>query len=655
MGTADLQGDTPVDALTDERPEQPATVPVDVTRAAEHARALVSALPEATVLIVGADERVWLAEGRLLERHGYPASSLVGLRLGEILPDQVAGRLRQRYLATLAGQQQSFDYQTVDGKAICWIQLTPMYFGGSEPSAVSAVIQDVTERQRLIAQLEAERARSRMAEEIAGLGHWELDLQSRIVTLSEGCRRLIGLDFAVDLPVDALLRHFKTGHESRVVEALGQAVEDGSGQCEADFIAYDGRCLRVLMRGIRGVDGKGRAVVTGTAIDLTQLRTAERAQYESEALFRQGFDGSPIGMALTAPVDGRYLQVNAALCRLLGRSEEELLGLSICDVSFPEDVERDLAARRRMMTDRKYTFEMEKRYLRSDNSILWASLHVIPVYGEDGQVRAFFSQIVDLTARREREVQLLQDAAELERLAEVRLALAEERLVLYAQPIIDLSTGQVIQQELLVRLQQRDGTIMSPADFLPVAERQGCIRDIDRWVTRRAIEIAAGGTAVAVNLSAASVGDLELRATIRDALRQTGAEPSMIAFEVTETALMADVERAGALASDLRELGCRFALDDFGTGYGTFTYLKHIPIDYLKIDIEFVRDLVRSEPDERLVRAIVRMARDLGKQTVAEGVEDQATLEHLCSLGVDHAQGYHLGRPAPIASPLAPL
>jgi EAL domain-containing protein (putative c-di-GMP-specific phosphodiesterase class I) len=119
-------------------------------------------------------------------------------------------------------------------------------------------------------------------------------------------------------------------------------------------------------------------------------------------------------------------------------------------------------------------------------------------------------------------------------------------------------------------------------------------------------------------------------------------------FEVTETAMMANVDRGRAFAEALRELGCRFALDDFGTGYGTFTYLKHIPADYLKIDIEFVRELPGSEADLRLVRAIVHMARELGKKTIAEGVENGEALAQLRSLGVDHAQGYHIGRPAPV-------
>jgi EAL domain-containing protein (putative c-di-GMP-specific phosphodiesterase class I) len=206
----------------------------------------------------------------------------------------------------------------------------------------------------------------------------------------------------------------------------------------------------------------------------------------------------------------------------------------------------------------------------------------------------------------------------------------------------------VVWHELLVRLIRRDGSIMPPGEFLPLAERHGCMNEIDEWVTRRAVGLAAEGRSVTVNLSAASVGDERLLAVVREGLARTGADPACLMFEVTETAVMADLEAGRRFATALRDLGCRFALDDFGTGYGTLTYLKHIPIDFIKIDIEFVRDLLRSEADERVVRTIVNMAREFGKLTIAEGVEAEGTPERLRELGVDFAQGYYVGRPAPL-------
>jgi EAL domain-containing protein (putative c-di-GMP-specific phosphodiesterase class I) len=121
-------------------------------------------------------------------------------------------------------------------------------------------------------------------------------------------------------------------------------------------------------------------------------------------------------------------------------------------------------------------------------------------------------------------------------------------------------------------------------------------------------------------------------------------------FEITETALMTDIQVGEAFARGLVDLGCSLALDDFGTGFGSFTYLKHLPLKYLKIDVEFVRQLASSSPDQHLVKAIVSLAEGFGHETIAEGVEDEETLELLREYGVDYAQGFHLGRPAPIVA-----
>jgi EAL domain-containing protein (putative c-di-GMP-specific phosphodiesterase class I) len=153
---------------------------------------------------------------------------------------------------------------------------------------------------------------------------------------------------------------------------------------------------------------------------------------------------------------------------------------------------------------------------------------------------------------------------------------------------------------------------------------------------------------VEANLSAASIAHLDLIPVIERATRTAGADPAHMVFEITETALMQDIEMGEAFARRLAELGCGLALDDFGTGFGTFTYLKRLPVDYLKIDIDFVRDLVSNQANLHLVKAVVSLADAFCVQTVAEGVENAETLALLTTLGVDYAQGYYLGRPAPL-------
>jgi EAL domain-containing protein (putative c-di-GMP-specific phosphodiesterase class I) len=149
------------------------------------------------------------------------------------------------------------------------------------------------------------------------------------------------------------------------------------------------------------------------------------------------------------------------------------------------------------------------------------------------------------------------------------------------------------------------------------------------------------------------MGDPELLAVIRTAL--AGVErPGSLVIEVTETAAIVDLPRAQAFAQQLAQLGIHLALDDFGAGYGSFYYLKHLPFDYLKIDGEFIRKLATSPHDQIIVSSLVTMAHQLGKQTIAEFVEDATTLDAVRQLGVDYAQGYHFGRPAPLPQPSAP-
>ena len=150
------------------------------------------------------------------------------------------------------------------------------------------------------------------------------------------------------------------------------------------------------------------------------------------------------------------------------------------------------------------------------------------------------------------------------------------------------------------------------------------------------------------NLSADSIGSLDLLARIERELTAAGADPANVVFEVTETALMGDIEAGEAFARGINDIGCSLALDDFGTGYGSFTYLQKLQIKYLKIDISFVQDMVSNPANRHLVQAIVNIAQGLGQYTIAEGVEDAEALELLREYGVDLAQGFHLGRPQPV-------
>lgn len=240
-------------------------------------------------------------------------------------------------------------------------------------------------------------------------------------------------------------------------------------------------------------------------------------------------------------------------------------------------------------------------------------------------------------------------------------ALDTDGFVLDAQPILDLRAGRVTQHELLIRMLDDHGTRIRPAAFLDIAERYDMVGRIDQWVANQAIELLSRAERLHVpcrlelNLSGHSIGDRHLLDAITRSLRATAIDPSNLIFEVTETAAVADIQKAQRFARALRELGCHFALDDFGAGFGSFYYLKHLPFDYLKIDGEFIERCREDQTDQLVIQAVVQIAQGLGKDTIAELVPDAATQRLLRRLGVDYVQGHHVGAPVPLEQALPEL
>ena len=235
----------------------------------------------------------------------------------------------------------------------------------------------------------------------------------------------------------------------------------------------------------------------------------------------------------------------------------------------------------------------------------------------------------------------------------IQQAIDNDDFVLQLQPILDVRTGRITSAEALIRLGDGDDLVM-PDRFLYIAERTGEIIDIDRWVIDRSISLLADiqqthpGFQLEVNLSGKSIGSQVIETAITDSLLRYGADPRGLVLEITETAAVAHIQTARTFAERQRRLGCKFALDDFGAGYGSFYYLKHLPIDYVKIDGEFVANCTDSDTDRTIVGSIVGIARGLGKQTIAEHVSSAAILEVIEAEGVDFAQGYHIGAPVSV-------
>jgi PAS domain S-box-containing protein len=366
---------------------------------------------------------------------------------------------------------------------------------------------------------------------------------------------------------------------------------------------------------------------------------------DGTSLFWRGFAEAPTAMAIVDPVAGRFVRVNDALCELTGHARDVLLAGTIDDVSHPDD--RGVVRTLRRGPDgvpvagHRYT----KRYVRPDGGTVLVDVHLIPVCPA-GSTPTCLAHVVPVRGAVPTTEAEDHDALWLGRLRE---ALDEDRLVLYSQPIVDLVTGRTVQNELLLRMLGRDGRVVPPGMFLPAAERSGLISEVDRWVIRQAVAAAAEGTAVQFNVSARSLGDPSVMAQLEDSVAAAGVDPAMLVVEVTETAMTDSLGAAREFARRVTEVGCPIALDDFGTGFGGLTYLKHLPVQHLKIDMEFVRETTRSPRGEQMVRAIVGLAKEFGLTTTAEGVEERETGVRLAELGVDRAQGYRYGRPQPVA------
>jgi diguanylate cyclase (GGDEF)-like protein len=236
----------------------------------------------------------------------------------------------------------------------------------------------------------------------------------------------------------------------------------------------------------------------------------------------------------------------------------------------------------------------------------------------------------------------------------IRDAVRSNTFPLYCQPIVDLRTGRTFHYELLLRMTGPDNEIIAPEAFLDIAGRFGLMQTIDRIVVRRAVEIIrhqrAQGRHVAlgVNLSNGILSDSDFPGFLAGVVTGSGIDPAQLILEITETSTIANLDRAKEFMQAVKTLGCRFALDDFGVGSSTFHQLKHLPVDFLKIDGAFIRELPRSHIDRHLVQAIVSVAQGLGRQTIAEYVGDEESERLLRQLGVDFAQGYHIGWPRPV-------
>jgi diguanylate cyclase (GGDEF)-like protein/PAS domain S-box-containing protein len=633
------------------------------------------------------DLRVVKASGKLLRQKGLDPAELEGERVEDLVRNERDAQLIPLLQRALAGQEATVDFMDQPSGRTLWLQALPL----DDAEGVLLVGLDVTAR------AEAEE-RFRRSFEDAPVGMALLDGDGRFLEANDALATILGTD--ADALVGRALGH--RTHPEDVDDEREQLADLLAGRAvrcsyEKRAIHADGHALWVAVHATElGAAAGAERMFLAQILDISdQRRFEEQLQHladhdpltglENRRAFERAVDAhlahvkryGDEGALLILDLD-HFKAVNDTL----GHHAGDALIMAVADVLRDHVRDSDRVARlggdefavllpkadeaqARTVAAKLVAAVREERRMLGGRA--WTTTVSVGVAlfsgaierGEQLMVDADLAMYDAKEAGRDRfgvyragDRATSRTQSRLAWMDRIRGALEDDRFTLLAQPILDLGDDRVVHHELLLRMVAPDGDLIPPGSFLSIAERFGLVTEIDDWVVRRAIQTLADhagrGLVLEVNLSGGSIGSPELLATIESELARTGVDPCSLIFEVTETAAVSNIPRARAFADRLAALGCRFALDDFGAGFGSFYYLKHLPFDFLKIDGEFVRHCAASSVDRVIISSLVGVANGLGKRTIAEYVDDQATIELLRELGVDLAQGYSIGRPEPL-------
>ena len=765
---------------------------------------------------------------------GYGPEEMVGENVFDFVHPEDLGMVEMIFVEGLRDPERrpSVEYRLrhKDGSWRWLESVVANLLGHRDVGGVVFNSRDVTERRRTEERLgKAEEKYRTLVERIPAIIYvQEPSDPNRTTYVSPQYEATLGYPLEQDLgDPDHWVKIMHPEDRERVLAEDRRTDETGEPfKVEYRLFARDGRVVWIRDEATLVRDEEGHPLYwLGIQLDVTDQKRAKDALRESEERFKSSFRDAAIGMALVA-TDGRWLQVNRALCRIVGYSEEELLGKSFQDITYPEDLEADLNQIRRTLAGEIETYQMEKRYLHKGGSVVWGLLSVSLVHDEGGEPLYFVAQIQDITERKMLEEQLkhrafhdhltdlpnrylfvdrlgqalrrtrrrkgrkvavlfvdldrfkvindslgheagdillvlvserlrrclrpedtlarfggdefvalLQDVEDpseaikvagriteeikrpfvlegrelfvraslgvavgdadtpspegllrdadtamyrakheggdcrmfdpamyewaLKRLElehDLRRAVEGEELVVYYQPIVNLQSGEAWGVEALVRWEHPERGLLSPTEFVPVAEESGLVVPIGERVLEEACRRATlwqkthlhpRPLVVSVNLSARQLRRPDLARTVEKVLRETGLDARSLSLDITETVYVETLEENTAALDELRRMGVRVSIDDFGMGYSSLSYLKRLPADALKIDKSFVAGLGEDMEDTAIVRMVIDLAHTFGMEVVAEGVESWAQAEILREMGCDMAQGFCFCEPVP--------
>jgi len=645
---------------------------------------------------------------RFTEITGVPQERLLGRTREQTGIPGVDPKAWQRHLEDLRAHRPFRDFvhpRTLSDGRTVWVSINgvPIFDADGEFAGYRGVGRDITRQREAEEALRSSEERFRDFAETAADWFWELDAELRFTYVSGRYREVMGLSPG-ELLGCSVAEYAERGVGNS--EGWGALMEALAARRPFQDLEYvwcrpDGACRYVRSSGrpIFDADGGFRGY-RGAARDITEayelsqqlayhathdLVTGLINRREFERRLRELMDSTRSGDARHALC---YLDLDQfkvindtcghvagdELLRQLGallqekvRKQDTLarLGgdefgvlLEHCDVSAAQRVATGL---REAILD--YRFGWEDKTFG-----VGASIGLVPVDHTSRSITEVLRQAdaACYTAKdqgrnrihvyQEDDVELAQRHGEMQWVSRINRAFDEGRFRLYRQPIVPVNGQEEGEHfELLLRMEDEQGGEVPPGAFLPAAERYNLAVKIDRWVVDKAftwLEYEPGRLErlglCCINLSPQSLGDEEFLALLEHRFGQTRVPAEKICFEITETGAIANLSSVTGFLKRMRALGCRFALDDFGSGLSSYAYLRSLPVDFLKIDGTFVKDMVEDPVDLAMVRSINDIGRVMGKKTVAEFVETEATLTRLRELGVDYAQGFALGVPRPV-------
>ncbi|WP_297528173.1 putative bifunctional diguanylate cyclase/phosphodiesterase [Thiohalobacter sp.] len=653
-------------------------------------RAVVDTAAEG-IIVTDADGNIDTFNAAAEQLFGFLAAEIRGKPLAWLMPALV----NDRGVPEPSGQEQETTGMHRNGQPLALsVRVSEMSI--SNHRMFTCLVADIGQRKQAEERLVSAEARYRDLVETAHDLVWSMDAEGRWTYLNRASHSIYGL-----APEEMIGRHFSEfqapDHRDQCQEAF-RTILSGRDlvQYETVHLDRDGRPHHLSFNARAHVDDAGRVVhISGTARDITeqkafQQQLAYQAEHDSlTGLFNRHYFQQELERTVAR------VARNSAQCALfyidldqfkyindtLGHAAGDQLLVEISGLLASHVREGDLLARfggdeftllvynvsasqvarvgenfRRLFED--YRFHYDGKPFNVTCSIGGAMIDASVDSADEVLSHADLACNMAKTHGRNR-VHLYNPAdkdkagmaEDMGWAARVREMLEHDRFQLVYQPIASVETGEVSDYEVLVRMLCDDGDVILPGGFMPAAERFGLIHSVDRWIVARAMHQLAGlreqGSAVrfSINLSGRAFEDAELLPMIQGLLRETGLDPAWLTFEITETAAIANLGAAERFIGELKDIGCQFALDDFGSGFSSFSYLKHLPVDKLKIDGSFVQGMAQASVDQAMVQSMNQVAHALGKVTIAEYVESEAILKLLREYGVDYAQGNFIGKP----------